>query len=529
MEKTETNLIEKPVKKHSFHLKCHFNPKRFAGVLCHITSLPSKYGIGDLGKDCTNFFLSFLQMIGHSVWSVLPCNTVANDYSPYNARSSFAGNYMLIAVQEIMPCEPPPELDAQCPKVQYEIIAKFKRKILYEAYQKNFNSLGPDYAEFKQRMDWLDDYSVFMAAGEVHGNNYDWSTWEPVGLRAHEKKAIEEFKAKYHDLIEFHCYIQYEFFKQMFDFKKRTNVSGISLFGDLAFYINYESADVWANQEIFTIDPKTLKIIDSSGVTADMFSETGQFWGHPLYRWDTKKKEVLEFWVKRLQHKAKIYDQFRIDHTLGLVTYCAIPWSKNPTPEEACKLCSKGQWRDSYGTELFTDPRIKEIEHAIFFEDRGPDCKMPEVYAFREKTCLPGMASLQDAFGLHGNKHCLPHNLYRNCYLYIGTHDDYPLMDYIKNANPDAIFHMREYLNVKENASHEEIFEKALQKAYSTVANGLLIQIQDILPYKEGMRMNYPGTTKGNWEWKFTVKDLMYIPIMKVRFLKRLVELYERK
>ncbi len=503
--------------------------ERFAGVLAHITSLPSKYGIGDLGKECTGNFINFLQQINHTVWSILPLYSMGDDYCPYNARSTYAGSHEHICIDEVMDCQPMHDLVSDPTKVatvNYREASAFKKKMLWEAFQKTKGQLGPDYEEFKKTTDWLNDYTVFMAAGEIHGNNYDWSKWEPKGLRNHEADAIEKFKEDHAELVEFHCYIQYVFFQQLADLKKRVNDAGIKLLGDLPCYMNYQSADVWSNKEVFEIDPNTLKITLCSGVTADMFSADGQWWGHPVYRWKDNKAVVIDWWVKRLTEATKYFDMLRIDHALGLVSYCGMPWLENPNTAERKELCSRGAWNKAPGEELFQDERLKEVRKKLFFEDRGPAGQIEKVGPVREKFGFPGMASLQDAFGPNGSKSCIPHNLYGKCYYYLGTHDDWPIRDYFTESSPEVINHLKEYVNLEEG---QDLFEAVLRTLYMTVGDGVIVQMQDILPYKPGMRMNFPGTPTGQWAWRFTSEEMKTISETTVKLFKKLVKVSERK
>ncbi len=503
--------------------------KRFAGVLAHITSLPSHNGIGDMGKECTNAFISFLQRINHTAWSILPLHAMGDDYCPYNTRSTFGGSLEHICVDDLgVDSTPPSELLGDPSRVNFKAVTAFKRRVLWEAFKSSKDKLGADYQEFKKSSEWLNDYCVFMVVGEVNGNNYEWSKWKPEGLRRHEPAAIAEFEQKHADLVEFHRYVQFIFFQQLADLKRRVNEAGIMLLGDLACYMNYQSVDVWAHKELFEIDPVTLKTVLCSGVTADMFSEYGQWWGHPVYRWQDNKKPVIDWWIQRLRHNTKYFDMLRIDHALGLVSYCCMPYKDNPNDEERKALCAKGKWQKSVGDELFQDPRLGEAKEHIFFEDRGPAGEIEKVGPVRERGNFPGMASFQDAFGPGGNKSCMIHNLYKNCYFYLGTHDDLPIRDYLSEARPESIKHLKEYFGMMEKDGVEKMYETALRSAYTSVADGVIVQMQDVLPYKKGSRMNVPGVPFGQWVWRFTEEELRAVTPEDTRMFQRLVSLYER-
>eukprot|EP01022_Parablepharisma_sp_SALTPOND_P032447 TRINITY_DN845_c0_g1_i1.p1 TRINITY_DN845_c0_g1~~TRINITY_DN845_c0_g1_i1.p1 ORF type:complete len:591 (+),score=52.70 TRINITY_DN845_c0_g1_i1:168-1775(+) len=504
--------------------------RRYAGILAHITSLPSSYGIGDLGKECTTRFLTFMKMIDHSLWSMLPLNPADDSNSPYSSRSAFAGNHLLIATNEIVdsPIEPGLEHPKDPNRVNYKAVDQYKKKMLWNAFKKNRGTLGEDYEKFKKSTDWLKDYAVFMAAAEVNNGNYNWGTWPQEGLKKHDEKAIEEFVKKNEDLVEFQTYIQYVFFQQLESLKKRANEMGILLLGDLACYVNYQSADVWAHKELFEIDPNTLKITGASGVTPDTPEKhsTGQWWGHPVYRWADNPKGVIDWWVSRLLHMAKYFDRVRIDHALGLMSYCTMPYKDNPTHEECLDMAAAGVWRDAPGIELFQDKRLKEILHQIFLEDRGPPNEIDKVLAMKEKFNFPGMIILPDAFGIYAGKEAKPHNIPPDCYYYLGSHDDPPIRDRLESAPLDMIYHLLEYANVTDP---EKAFDALLHLLYGSVSRMVVLQMQDILPYKKGSRMNIPGQQFDQWEWKFTMKEFQGIPVETIRLFKKLVDIYERK
>eukprot|EP01022_Parablepharisma_sp_SALTPOND_P017259 TRINITY_DN2723_c0_g1_i1.p1 TRINITY_DN2723_c0_g1~~TRINITY_DN2723_c0_g1_i1.p1 ORF type:complete len:557 (+),score=33.42 TRINITY_DN2723_c0_g1_i1:167-1837(+) len=503
--------------------------KRGAGVLAHITSLPSKYGIGDMGRECTNPFINFLRSIDHSLWSFLPLGPPDGSYCPYCPRSTFAGNHMIIAVDELpgdIVLEEYHEENYDPRKVNFPFVDAYKRKALLASYNKTKGKLGPDYESFKKEELWLEDYAVFMAAGEAHGGNYNWSTWEPEGLRKHEPKAIAEFKSKHADAVEFHCFVQYIFFKQLADLKRRANEYGVSLLGDLPYYMSYESSDVWANRDIFAIDPNTLKITVCSGCAPDRPTMIGQWWGHPVFRWRENQKRVLNWWVLRLAHQTKYCDQLRIDHAIGLMSICELPYKENPSTEERIQLAAQGKWHDVPGTELLYDKRLDRALKHIFLEDRGHEIEIKKVKHLRKQLNIPGMAFLQDIFGLDARKEFAPYKQGRDCFFYIGSHDDHPVRDFIKFSPPDVVFEMKHYLGVKDTA---DLYEALMRELYSSVADNVVVQLQDIIPYREGSRMNIPGIPTGQWGWRFTFDDLRETSVDAVNLFKTMVEIYERK
>jgi len=503
--------------------------KRGAGILTHITSLPSKYGIGDIGRNCTNIFLNFLKAIDHKLWSFLPLGELDGSYCPYCPRSTYAGNQMIIDIESLpgdIALDEYKEEKYNPRRVNFKAVDEYKTKMLHRSFLKTKGKLGPDYQKFKDSEKWLDDYAVFMAAGQVHNGNYNWSTWEPESLRKHEKSGIEEFKGKHADLVEFHCFIQYVFFRQMEDFRKRAKECGVTLLGDLPYYMSYESSDVWANRDIFCIDPNTLKITICSGCAPDRPTMIGQWWGHPCYKWRDNKKATIEWWIKRLEHQIRFCDQLRVDHAIGLMSICELPYKENPSTEERIKLASQGEWKEVPGAELLYDTRMLPVLGHLFLEDRGHEEEIKKVKRLRKQLNIPGMSFLQDIFGLDARKEFAPYRQGHDCYFYLGTHDDNPIRDFVKNASPDVIFDMKNYLGVKETS---DLYEALMREIYSSVADSVLVQLQDVLPYRENSRMNIPGEPFGQWGWRFTKEDLTDTPIETVRFLKTLVELYERK
>jgi len=505
--------------------------RRHAGVLAHLTSLPSHGGIGDLGRHCTEPFLKFLNSIQHSLWSLLPLCPTSDDNSPYSSRSVFAGNPILICVEELdyggSTIPPYNNVESESHnRVDFEAVKKYKRSALQLAFEKfKLKNPNPKYTEFKSKMFWLEDYALYMAISEKEGNNFNWAKWKNEGLKYRKQDVLDDFKKQNNELVEYHKFTQFIFFEQLTDLKQRATLAGIQILGDVACYAGYESADVWANPGLFLLNPDTLVMEECAGVPGSDPTESGQWWGLPVYNWKKSAEKIKEFWIQRLLLLTMFYDKLRIDHMLGLVRFYSMPTKENPTAEERAYLSKNGKWNDAPGLEIFQDIRIKAVISQIFMEDRGPSFEAHTIKMIKRKTLLPGMAFFHEAFGMKSRQFYLPHNLDPDCFYYTSSHDDPPLRDILNVAGVDVIYHLMEYLGISKT---EELFENVLRCIYASTADYVLVQMQDILPYKPNSRMNVPGIPLGQWEWRFSLDELSKVPIETIRMLKQFVKLYDR-
>lgn len=495
------------------------NFNRSAGILLHPTSLPGKFGIGDLGKECLNF-IDFLETSGQTLWQVFPLGPTGYGDSPYQCFSAFAGNPILISPEKLyeeglLTAEQIsyPKFDPH--QIEYGGIINFKKNLLFSAFQnfkKNKNKQADEFNKFcEDHSEWLEDFALFMAAKEFHGGGL-WTNWEK-DLVLREASALKEWQIKLADDILYQKFIQFQFFKQWKAVKNYANTKGIKIIGDMPIYIAYDSADLWANKNLFTVDEEG-KLETVAGVPPDYFSPTGQLWGNPLYRWKEMEKDDFLWWRKRFKGLLELIDIIRIDHFRGLDAY----WEVQGDATTAVN----GRWVKAPGEKLFNSISKHLDEIPILAEDLGVITKSVE--ALRDKFNFPGMKILQFAFGEKMETKFLPHNFVPNCVVYTGSHDNDTTRAYFEKAKierRDIYDHVKNYLNIQS----DDITANLIRAAYASVANIVIIPMQDILNLGGEARMNFPGKLGGNWSWRFTWNQ---IPEFLPASLKKLAELYER-
>jgi len=476
-----------------------FRLKRGAGVLLPISSLPSNYGIGTFGRESYKF-VDFLDRIGARYWQVLPLGPTGYGDSPYQSFSAFAGNPYFIDLdilvdEKLLKKE---EIDA-CQwlidenEVNYGLVFNSRIKILKTAFARSRHQTQSEYLHFcRENSYWLDDYSLYMAV-KTHYNHREWLVWDD-DIKNHRPEAIKKYRAILNDEVEFWKFTQFKFYQQWHKLKKYANSKGIRIIGDIPLYVAMDSADVWAHDELFELDERK-NPINVAGVPPDLFSEYGQRWGNPLYRWDLMEEDNFTWWRERMKISAALYDVIRIDHFIGIVNYYSIP-STCPTAVEGC-------WREGPGRKL-TDVIIEAVgDTKIIAEDLG--VLTPNVVDLIRQTGFPGMKILE--FGLDGpiDNPYLPHNYETsNIIAYTGTHDNETLVGYLKNKKEDELKFLCKYFNTE---TAEQLPEAIIRALYASIADVVIIQMQDLLKLDNSARMNYPSTIGGNWKWRLTEKQ----------------------
>ncbi|MCK9211306.1 MAG: 4-alpha-glucanotransferase [Ignavibacteriaceae bacterium] len=499
------------------------NIERSAGILLHPTSLPGKFGIGDLGEQAFNF-INFLEASGQTLWQVFPLGPTGYGDSPYQCFSAFAGSPLLIS-PEILAEEGYLKKEdlTKIPKfdpinIDFGGVIDYKNSLLRKAFENFVKEKNPavekSFSAFcEKHNDWLDDYSLFMAVKNYHGGNL-WTTWnKEIALR--KKGAIEKWKEKVADEIQYQKFLQFNFFKQWHKVKKYANHKGIKIIGDLPIFIAYDSADLWANKSLFTVDENG-KLLTCAGVPPDYFSPTGQLWGNPLYRWDEMEKDDFLWWRKRISALLELIDIVRIDHFRGFEAYWEIPGDA-PTAET-------GKWVKAPGDKFFTAVRKHLGDVPIIAEDLGVITK--EVNALRDKFNFPGIKILQFAFGTKMETKFLPHNFIPNCVVHTGSHDNDTTRGYFEKAKEekhknDIYEFTQKYLGYY----GDDITNQLIKTAYASVAKIVVIPLQDMLNFGNEARMNFPGTLGGNWSWRFTWEQVPYNLAGKY---KKMCEMYQR-
>ena len=461
----------------------------------HISSLPSPYGIGTMGKEARKF-ADFLEKAGQKYWQILPiCPTSYGD-SPYQSFSSFAGNPYFIDLETL--CKEKLLKRSECESfpwgenphyVDYGVMYQSRYQLLRLAFNRFKKDIPDEFYTFcKKEAEWLEEYALFMALKDAHGG-VAWFEWEDE-LRLRKPEALEAARREYADNILFYKMLQYLFYKQWWSLKEYVNGKGIEIVGDVPIYVAGDSADVWANPSQFYLD-ENLNPIDVAGCPPDAFSADGQLWGNPLFRWDEMKKDNYEWWTKRIKAVSKLYDVVRIDHFRGFDSYYAIP-AKDTTAKN-------GEWRQGPGMDLFKTLKRRLGKLNIIVEDLG--FLTPSVLKLVADSGFPGMKVVQFAFDSREGSNYLPHTYPTNCVVYTGTHDNDTIMGWMKTAPKASVKFAKEYLNL----TKEEGYNWGMMRgAWGSVADTAIVTMQDIIGAGSEARMNTPSTLGGNWEWRAT-------------------------
>lgn len=471
--------------------------RRASGILLHLTSLPSKYGIGDMGP-WAYWFVDFLADTRQSFWQILPVNpTPAYSNSPYQGSSAFAGNPLLISpellVKECLLDEgdvkAAPELPAGV--VEYAAVRSSKETLLRQAFRRFRQKVDrTDYEAFccSQRH-WLDDYAMFVVL-KSRFQGKPWSEW-PEELRHRQTDALRSVREDMRESFELETFLQFLFFRQWTALKGHCLQKGVQLIGDVPIYVHYDSADVWAHQDIFKLDDSGKPYV-VSGVPPDYFSETGQLWGNPVYCWDVLRENGYDWWMQRMAHNLTMTDIVRVDHFRGLVAYWEVPAVEN--------TAINGKWIEAPVLDFFRQLMKRFPYLPIIAEDLGTIT--PDVREIIHRFDLPGMKVLLFAFGddLASNPY-VPHNVVRNSVIYTGTHDNNTARGWFeKEAGPEVKARLFSY--VGRALSLDDVHWELIRLAMMSVANLAIVPMQDVLGLGEEARMNRPAGGTGNWEWR---------------------------
>ena len=487
------------------------NFPRSSGILLHPTSLPGRYGIGDLGP-AAYAFADFLERAGQSLWQVLPLGPTGQGDSPYACYSAFAGNTLLISpealvVDGLLTKE---QLDA-APKfpdeqVDFAAVHQYKDAMLREAFAAFMRAadekVATAFSDFCRHCGyWLDDYALFRALKDLQ-NGAAWNEWEPA-LVHREPAALESAKKNLSEQIEAQKFYQFLFYRQWFALKADCNRRGIEVVGDIPIFVAPDSADVWTNPDQFKLNEDGTPAV-VAGVPPDYFSVTGQHWGNPLYNWEHMIADGFRWWVQRVHATLEIFDIARIDHFRGFVAGWEIPGGD--------KTAERGRWVAAPGRELFSTVRNALGEVPIIAEDLG--VITPEVETLRDDFNFPGMRILQFAFTSDATNISLPHNYRQNLVVYTGTHDNDTAVGWFTGAAEDSSCDAKQVAEERElcltylNATGEEIHWDLIRAALASVANTAIIPLQDVLGLGNEARMNLPNSATGNWSWRVKAEAL---------------------
>lgn len=476
------------------------NFPRSSGILLHPTSLPGRYGIGDLGEWAFQF-VDWLAEAGQSYWQILPLGPTSYGDSPYQTLSAFAGNPLLISLDKLVEAGWLTEADlATVPDfpvylVDFGPVIQYHQAMLDKAYQGfKARATAADkkaFAEWcRSQAGWLDDYALFAALKDANGGR-PWPEW-PEGVALRDPKALAEAGKTHADAIEARRFNQWQFSIQWLAVKAYANGKGIRLIGDIPIFIAHDSSDVWANRDGFYLDAKGNPTV-VAGVPPDYFSETGQRWGNPLYRWDQMKAGGYRWWIARIKAVLEQVDIARVDHFRGFAGYWEIPATE--------KTAVIGRWVPGPGKDLFEVIQRELGDLPIIAEDLG--LITPDVVELRDAFNLPGMRILQFAWGGAAKEnHFLPHNFIQNCVVYTGTHDNNTTLGWWLGGEADegSRRYMTDYVGHAIQEPHWEMIRLGMM----SVANTFVMPLQDIFGFGEDTRMNTPGRESGNWGWRFS-------------------------
>ncbi|HEU5349325.1 MAG TPA: 4-alpha-glucanotransferase [Ktedonobacterales bacterium] len=468
---------------------------RASGILAHPTSLPGRFAVGDLGPG-TNAFLDFLAASRQQIWQVLPLGPTGYGDSPYALLSAFAGNPLLISPELLLDehlLAPDDLADAPTfdpAKVDYGVAIPWKMALLQRSHQyfreHGEASLQAEYQAFcDDQHGWLNDYALFMAL-KAQFDGKAWTDW-PRTYALRDEDTLASARRALADEIAFHRYTQFLFFRQWLALRASAHARNIRIMGDLAIFVAHDSADVWAHRDLFYLDDSGRPTV-VAGVPPDYFSETGQRWGNPIYRWDVAAKDGYSWWVARVRQALQLEDILRLDHFRGFEAYWEIPGD--------AETAVKGQWVPGPGAALFTAIRRALGRVPFVAEDLG--VITPEVVALRRQMKFPGMRVLQFGFGDGAENEFLPHNYTRNTVVYTGTHDNDTTRGWFESLTKAERRHVVTYLHSDER----HIVWDMIRAAEASVARIAILPLQDPLELGNAARMNYPSKPAHNWTWR---------------------------
>ena len=465
---------------------------RESGILMHITSLPGPYGIGTMGKQAFAF-VDFLRASGQAYWQILPLTPTGYGDSPYQSCSTYAGNYYLIdlptlAEEGLLQYD---ELNAvhwcdREDKVNFGLLYQNRLNVLRLAYGR-FQA-GEEFWTFcDENQAWLPDFALFMALKEEFDGK-PWYAWED-GYKRRDPGVLADARSKLQDEIRFFCFVQYLFYRQWNALRTYAKENGVSFIGDVPIYVPYDSADVWCTPDWFQLD-ENLNPTAVAGCPPDAFSEDGQLWGNPLYRWEEMKADGYGWWINRLAAAGKLYDVVRIDHFRGFEAYWSVPAGDD--------TARNGKWIKGPGMDFIRAVKQNLPQVRMIAEDLG--FLTQEVLDLRDESGFPGMKVLGFAFDSREPSEYLPHTYPANSVCYTGTHDNMTMRQWFDTASRDAVAYASEYMRL----THEEgLVWGVVRTAMSSVSDLCVILMQDLLNLGAEARMNFPGTmTDANWTWR---------------------------
>lgn len=489
---------------------------RESGILMHITSLPGPYGVGTLGAQAYQF-IDFLRQSGQSSWQLLPLTPTGYGDSPYQSCSTFAGNHYLIDLERLIEqgllerreVEAIHWCDSET-RADFGLLYHSRLNVLRRAFARFQDSDG-GFARFRAKNeDWLPDFALFMALKDANGGK-PWYQW-PEGEKFRRPDTLDSRTAALAEDIRFYSFVQYLFYSQWNDLRSYAHRNGVRIIGDVPIYVPYDSVEVWKNPELFQLDEALTPLV-VAGCPPDAFTQDGQLWGNPIYRWDVMAADGFAWWLRRLAAAGGWYDVVRVDHFRGFEAYWAVPYG-DPTARG-------GQWVKGPGMAFVNAVKTGLPGLEMIAEDLG--YLTPEVLKLRSDSGFPGMKVLQFAFDSREPSDYLPHNYIPNTVCYTGTHDNMTTRQWFDTASPEAVEYATEYMGL---SPEEGLVWGVIRTAMASVSRLCVVPMQDYLDLGGDARMNFPGTTgSANWTWR--MEPGKWEPKLADR-IRRLTALYGR-
>ena len=491
---------------------------RKSGILMHISSLPSDYGIGTMGKEAYKF-VDFLKSAKQKCWQILPIGPTSYGDSPYQSFSTNAGNPYFIDMdilreEGLLKKSDYSKLEwgKDRKNVDYETIYENRFKVLKIAFEEFKKGDLSEFYDFLQKNErWISNYALFMSI-KNENDGKSWLEWED-GLRKRDSHSLWEFKSSHEDDVMFWEFVQFKFFEQWNKLKKYANDNGVSIIGDIPIYVALDSAEVWVYPDLFELDenlvPKAV-----AGCPPDAFSPTGQLWGNPLYNWDRHREYGFNWLIDRIKSATSLYDVVRIDHFRGFEGYYSIPYGD--------KTAENGQWLKGPGIELFNAVKNELGDLPIIAEDLG--FLTEDVHKLLRDSGFPGMKVLEFAFDPREESNYLPYTYNSNSVVYVGTHDNNTVLGWIDELDEDTLEFCKKYID-----SEDDIVWKLIKTAMASVSDTAIIQMQDYLELGSEARMNTPSVLGGNWQWRMGKNDLTDKLAKKIADITCIYGRYERQ
>lgn len=492
--------------------------ERSSGILMHISSLPSRYGIGTLGKAAYEF-ADFLKEAGQKYWQVLPLSPAGGGDSPYSSFSTFAGNPNFIDLElliqdGLLEEDQVAAIDwgTDPEHVDFVKVKAGRDRVLHQAFEQGRERDFDKVNDFVWKNAWLEDYALFMALHHYF-NCLPWQEWPDDDIRIRQPEAMQKYLKLLRNEVDYYIYIQYLFYKQWNELRAYVKELGIRLIGDVPIYVAMDSADAWREPQFFQLDDRSIPEA-VAGVPPDYFSEDGQLWGNPLYDWNAMKEDGYGWWIRRIEGAQKLFDVIRIDHFRAFESYWAVPYG--------AKSAKEGEWRKGPGMELLGV--LKNWFYGLDYIAEDLGILTPAVEDLRSAAGFPGMNILEFAFDANGSSKYLPHRLEKNSICYAGTHDNDTIYGWW--TDPKVLKEDKQFAKQYLGLNQEEGPVLGMLRGGLSCPSVLFVaQMQDWLGLGSQARMNVPGVAEGNWTWR--MKPGANTPNL-AKVIRRYCRMYDR-